>query len=78
MAVGRKVFMQKNIGSTLYKWSPEPTNYDKKVKTNKIKDFCNAIAGSQGEDWISTYVYDISVVNYEQVRLAYVECGYVE
>ena len=78
MAQGRKVFMQKNIGSTLYKWSPEPTNYDNKNRINKINDFCNATAGSQGQDWITTYVYDVTAINHQQARLAYVECGYVE
>ena len=40
--------------------------------------FCNAIPGSQGEDWITTYDYESIVVGILGFkRIAYVACDYV-
>ncbi len=77
MALGKKTFLQKSVGGQLYKWSPQPNNVSKKQSTER-PFYCNAIVGSQGQDWITTYMYNLEVINYEQARLAYAECGYVE
>ena len=78
MGLGKKkVFTEKTFGAQLYKWSPIPT--DKQKVKGRIKPFyCTAVSGSQGQDWISTYSYDILVINGQQGRIAYVECDYVE
>lgn len=79
MALGKPVFTLKTYGPQLYKWSPDTS----KAPAQKIIDvkpyYCNAKSGSQGQDWVITYVYDLSVTNNgQQERLAYVECDYVE
>lgn len=76
----KKVFVAKGYLAQLYKWAPIPQTFTPAPKSgNNIKpSFCNAKAGSQGQDWITTYVYNIAVVNYEQQHLAYVECDYVQ
>jgi hypothetical protein len=81
MGLGKKIFIQKSYGNQIYKWSPQPNNFSNKAAQNRqtVKPFfCNATAGSQGQDWITTYVYDLTVVNSEQRHDAYVECDYVE
>lgn len=78
MAIQKKVFTAKTYGAQLYKWSPIPS--DKKISRNQEKPFyCNASPNSQGQDWITTYVYNMAVAaNGQQERLAYVACDYVE
>lgn len=61
----------------LYTWTPN-TDETKKIQTTKRKHFCTAIPFSNGEDWITSYTYDLVVINGEQKRLAYVECDYVK
>ena len=82
MALGGKVFTAKGYGVNLYKWSPQSS--DKKggariSKAGKFQKpyFCNALPGSQGEDWITTYTYNIVILNGLQQRIAYVACDYV-
>ena len=77
MSLGTKVFTNKTFGAQLYKWSPLPTDKPK-ARNNQRPFYCTAVAGSQGEDWITTYSYDIAVINGKQERLAYVECDYVQ
>jgi hypothetical protein len=72
----KKEFTLKTFGAKLYKWSPIPTS--KSITPNKRQYYCNAVAGSQGQDWITTYSYNMVVVDSIQQRLAYVECDYVE
>jgi hypothetical protein len=75
----RGKYAVKTYGNFLYTWSPETPTYNNKTRnTSDKKSYCNALPGSQGQDWICTYVYDISVLNGEQQRLAYVECDYVK
>jgi hypothetical protein len=81
MATNKKVFINKNVGSTVYKWSPSPNDFSNKTNrasNQNVKDYCNATAGSQGEDWITRYVYDDVLIDYQQARIAYVECDYVQ
>jgi hypothetical protein len=81
MALSNKVFIQKSVGGLLYKWSPTPNNFSKNKSNNKQNQrpfYCDAISGSQGQDWITTYVYNLEVVNSKQAHFAYVECDYVE
>ena len=81
MAIVKKVFVQKSVGGQLYKWSPQPNNFGKKPiggNNNEKPFYCNAVAGSNGQDWITTYVYNLEVVNNEQAHFAYVECDYIQ
>lgn len=77
-----KIFTLKTYGADLQKWSPDCVVYNKKqpngTGTNKRPYYCNAFAGSQGQDWVTTYTYNMVVVNYQQERQAYVACDYVE
>ena len=74
----RGKFTVKTYQSELYTWSPD-TTLNKPSNGNKVvNNFCNAIAFSQGQDWVTTYVYSIAVVNGVQQRLAYVACDYVQ
>lgn len=77
----KKVFVDKGYSPNLYLWSPGCPDFTKKRtvgKTNIPIIFCSATAGSQGQDWKTTYVYDLTLINNQQARLAYVECDYVE
>ena len=77
MAIEKKVFTQKTYGAQIYKWSPSSS--DRKVVRTSKPFYCNATGGSQGQDWISTYSYNIVITpNGEQQKLAYVECDYVQ
>lgn len=78
MAIEKKVFTKKTYGAQLYKWSPIPTNKQVNKPTQK-PFFCSAKPNSQGQDWITTYVYDVVInSNNQQERSAYVACDYVE
>jgi len=76
-----RVFVSKSYEASLYKWSPA-CNQIKKRMNESIRPtspyYCDARPYSQGQDWITRYVYDIIVVNHVQQRSAYVECDYVE
>lgn len=76
MALNKKVFTLKSYGAELYTWSPIPTD-KKSIKAQK-PFYCNATPNSQGQDWVTTYSYNLSVTNGVQEHLAYVECNYVE
>jgi hypothetical protein len=79
MSLGKKVFVRKGAGPNLYKWSPLPNNFDRKPAVgNKRAYFCDARPNTQGQDWITTYSYNIVLVNSKQERVAYVACDYVE
>jgi len=70
-------FTLKTYGAKLYKWSPQPNNKTKKKKPSR-PFYCNAISGSQGQDWITTYTFETIIVDNVLQKVAYVECGYVE
>lgn len=80
----KKVFVGKGYQPQLYKWSPGCQTFQKNVGNifnnggNITPTFCDATDGSQGEDWVTTYVYNISLEDFMQKRKAYVSCGYVE
>jgi hypothetical protein len=78
MALGQRVFLQKSVGGQLYKWSPQPNDFSKKKKNDNAPFYCDAVAGSQGQDWITTYMYNLEVVNSQQAHFAYVECDYIQ
>jgi hypothetical protein len=76
-----RIFVDKGYTSNLYTWSPGcPDFTKKKLIGDNIRPivYCSATAGSQGQDWVTTYVYDSSLINHKPARLAYVECDYVE
>ena len=76
-----RVFVQKTYQAQMYKWTPNCPDFSQttrdQVKSGKPY-FCTATAGSQGQDWTTSYVYDLVVVNSQQEHLAYVECDYVQ
>ena len=79
MGLGKPIFTLKTYGPKLYKWSPDTSKQPAPKQTTDKPYYCSATAGSQGQDWVVTYVYDIHVAPNGQVeRLAYVECDYVE
>jgi len=80
-----RVFVDKGYLPSMYSWSPGCPDFTKKKRTQNINNsnhsrilYCSAIAGSQGEDWFTTYVYSLGFVNNIQSHFAYVECDYVE
>lgn len=78
---GLKVFARKPYSGRLYKWGV--MNEDKKAKKESgqgkvVKISCNATANSQGEDFITGYVFERVVINSVVHQYAYVECDYVE
>ncbi len=77
MGVEKRVFVRKSSGANLYKWSPSPNDINKRPATAKAPYFCNAIPNTQGEDWITTYTYNLVVINSVAHRIAYVQCDYV-
>jgi hypothetical protein len=74
----------KTYTSDIYSWNPNVACYNKGNKKYKKIDvptpsyYCTAIPFSQGEDWTTTYVYDLSIINGIEHRIAYVECDYVQ
>ena len=75
-----RVFVRKTGGFDVYKWAPTANNLGQgKDSDNRVAKpyFCTATAGSQGQDWISTYGYNVVWVNGQEQHLAYVECDYV-
>ena len=76
----RKVFTRKPYDKHLYKWTPQTTD-KKSVKNKQVRRngvFCDAKPYTNGEDWVTTYVYELINDNGVQRRYAYVECNYVE
>lgn len=78
MSVGKKTFTLKTYGAKLYEWSPVPVYKSNTGKNNQRPFYCTATAGSQGQDWITTYSYDIVVIDGRVEHSAYVACDYVE
>lgn len=76
---GKLVFFRKPTSDILYTWSPD-TSINKPVRKGNGRNayFCTATPGSNGEDWISGYIYNLIVVDGKQKKLAYVECNYIE
>ena len=72
-----RVFTLKTYGAKLYKWSPAPNQKNIKEKQGR-PFFCTATAGSNGQDWISTYAFTPIIVNDILEKQAYVECDYVQ
>lgn len=73
-------YTRKTYNGNQYTWCPD--EFEKRNVGSGIggkKFFCTAKPYSQGEDWITTYVYDIRVTpEAVQQRVAYVECDYVK
>ena len=54
-----------------------PPNVINPPPTIGTQYFCNAFAGTQGDDWITTYSYYAVTINLIDYRIAYVSCDYV-
>lgn len=82
MSLGDRVFIQSRpSGGDLYQWSPPPNNTsgNASIRGGGVGSyFCTATPYSQGEDWITRYVYNVTVVNGLAHRDAYVQCDYVQ
>ena len=74
--LSKKKLFKKTTGTFIYKWSPQDGN--KLTTSGGNPYFCNATVGSQGEDWVTTYDYNVIVIAGLKKRIAYVACGYVE
>jgi hypothetical protein len=80
MSNGRGCFGIKQYDSDLYTWCPLPNDIRRQILQFKEiiqPTYCNAIPGSQGQDWITTYDYNITVGSDGVERLAYMACDYV-
>jgi len=74
-----KKYIRKSPPGRIYKWCPETSIKSGKRFNRGVEEFCSAIASSQGEDFIVTYVHDTFYdKNNKEHRPAYVECDYVE
>lgn len=88
MGLGPKVFLRKNgtqKGGRLYKWSPDTSNKKNRRKSNQVSGaatnpnyFCVAAAGTQGNDFKTTYSYIVVILDGIAKRHAYVQCDYVQ
>ena len=65
-------FVRKPYSSFIYKWSPQ-THSDDIVDVGKNNEFCNAVAYSNGKDFVVSYMRKS-----DNSGDAYVACGYVE
>jgi len=80
----KKIIVSKSLGAEIYQWKVIPNSKTKSnvsgngMINNNRNSFCNATPYSQGQDWTTTYAYDLLVINGIQERSAYVECGYWE
>ena len=77
---GKRVFYRTPDTAFQYKWAPE--NFRKEIKPNKFKvrEFpkCEALPGTQGEDWTVDFVYKLVITDGQEHHYAYVECDYVK
>lgn len=71
------IFVRKTYGAKLYKWAPQKGDKTPKKQHPENPYYCNATAGSQGQDWITTYCYNQVVTGIVISRYAYVACDYV-
>jgi len=81
MGLGKKVFIRKSgaNGARLYKWSPDDTTKKARKKDGnfKTKYYCSTPIGSQGNDLVVTYTYNVVIVGGQVTKAAYVQCDYV-
>lgn len=75
--MAKQEFARKPFNTFLYTWSVE--NDLSRQRPEELAKTCNALPGSNGEDFITTYVYD-RVVDSKGIvhQYAYVACDYVE
>ena len=73
----KNVFVRKTGGFDVYSWSPEPNNIKRKTQGEKPIYYCTATPNSQGFDFITTYSYNVIIVDDMVKKLAYVACDYV-
>jgi phenylacetate-coenzyme A ligase PaaK-like adenylate-forming protein len=79
MAITKKVLVAKTYGAQLYKWSPDAVVVkNSKGTTGARPYYCSATPNSQGQDWITTFAYNVVILNGEKQKIAYVACDYVE
>lgn len=76
--LNRRRFARKPYSKFLYTWTPFEDNGKAKKKTNQPNLFCNAKPNTNGEDFVTTYVYDQENINGVIHKYGYVECDYVQ
>ena len=74
----RPIFGRGPFDKNVYKWQPQTDVTKKRRGASTVVPECTAEAGSQGEDWVGTYVYKIELIGVTTHRFAYVECDYVK
>jgi hypothetical protein len=78
----RLCYTVKTYQNYIYSWCPQPNNYGQSSAANNLTNqtpfYCSAIPYSQGQDWVTTYAYNINVIDGQVERSAYVACDYVE
>lgn len=72
-----KTYVRKPYDKNLYKWSPQTDDKKAKKIVSNNTYYCNANPYTKGEDWIVTYVYELTSSDGIQHRYAYVACDYV-
>jgi hypothetical protein len=78
MGLQGKIFARKSSQNSLYKWAPQTSLTDKQLKNATPTLSCTATPGSNGQDFLTDYVYTSTYINGIEHRYAYVECGYVQ
>jgi hypothetical protein len=81
MALNKKerIFGRTPYGRTVYSWQPDTSINKNTRNSGRINlEGCTAIPYSQGEDYVTTYMYQIEIVNGLARRFAYVACDYVQ
>lgn len=73
----KNVFVRKTGGFNVYTWSPIINDFKKQKEGENPVYFCTATANSQGFDFITTYDYNVIVIDGDVKKLAYVACDYV-
>lgn len=76
--MANREFSRKPYDKYLYTWKPDDMITKKGVQSRVQPYFCNATPRSQGEDWVTTFVYQIVNENGITKRIAYVACDYAK
>jgi hypothetical protein len=76
----KKIFGRNPTRGYVYQWQPQDdkTKLGKDVGKLKGNVGCDATPYSQGDDYITTYTYNVYLVGSVVHKLAYVACDYVK
>ncbi len=77
----RGKYTLKTFNSALYTWSPDTSIVKRPNPLSNqqtVISLCTAYPGTEGQDGITTYVYNIVIKPSGIQKIAYVACDYVE